>query len=586
MLMATLACGLAGPSLADGSKHAAMVIDANTGETLLAEQADQPRYPASLTKLMTIYLTLQEIERGRLKMTSRIKISQEAAAAAPSKTDLEPGEGITVSDAIKVLITKSANDVAVALAEHIAGSEKRFAEMMTEKARAMGMAATTFRNASGLPDAGQVTTARDMLTLALRLIDDFPQHYPLFALRAFSFAGATYRTHNTLLLTYEGTDGLKTGYTRMSGFNVVTSVRRGSRHVVAAVFGGDTAASRNATMRTILNRTLLRAAPVKSRRPAPMLVATARPAERAQRTTRAEPRSAPTPAPASPPLQPATAPPTRPLARPAPASAPASTPALPVAAAFDPPSERPLAREPAPAPAAAPLSPENVAASPTAEPPRIEVATVRRVMVAPRREAPAAGPSAGSVERAEPLRIAASPPSAPSPHIPLTAAAGGPVRGAPPSTLAAQAARLEQSSAETIASSPITSNPRLAFGGPLLAQRAAEPPPATVSRSAGPAATVPIAPAIAAAPVRSSDFQLQVGAFATVGEAERHLASVRQRAGIQLARSSQIAIPVAKEQRTLYRARFTGFDAVTAASTCAELRRQQIDCFVMRAEQR
>src|SRR5262249_34360058 len=148
-------------------------------------------------------------------------------------------------DAVKVLITKSANDVAVALAEHIAGSEERFAGLMTAKARELGMSATIFRNASGLPDEAQVTTARDMVTLALALQDRFPRHYPLFATRTFSVRDETFRNHNSLLFDFEGTDGLKTGYTRASGFNLVASVRRGRKHVVGAIFGGQSAASRD-----------------------------------------------------------------------------------------------------------------------------------------------------------------------------------------------------------------------------------------------------------------------------------------------------------------------------------------------------
>ena len=179
----------AGVARADAKKSAVLVIDANTGRVLHQSAADEPRYPASLAKMMTIYIAFELIEQGRLSYQTKIKFSANAAAATPSKLDLEEGEEIALIDAIKILITKSANDVAVAIAEHIAGSEEKFARLMTRKARQLGMPATTFRNASGLPDEGQVTTARDMVTLALRLQDDFPKHYPLFATRTAHLQG-------------------------------------------------------------------------------------------------------------------------------------------------------------------------------------------------------------------------------------------------------------------------------------------------------------------------------------------------------------------------------------------------------------
>ena len=181
-----------------------MILDANTGAVLHADDADELRHPASLTKMMTLYLTFETILTGRLSMSDKIKISQEAASQAPSKLELEPGEEITVSDAVRALITKSANDVAVALAEKVGGSEKNFVRLMNTRARDLGMLKTNFENASGLPNNDQVTTARDMITLGLRLQDDFPNYYPLFATRAFSFNRGTYRNHNTMLNNIPG----------------------------------------------------------------------------------------------------------------------------------------------------------------------------------------------------------------------------------------------------------------------------------------------------------------------------------------------------------------------------------------------
>jgi len=277
-------------------RHAVLVIDANTGRVLYERSADELRIPASLVKLMTLYVIFEMIETGQLTYKTRISFSANAVGAAPSKLDVAEGTEIELIDAIKALITKSANDVAVAVAEHISGSEERFAQLLTRKARHLGMSHTQFRNASGLPDDDQVTTARDMVTLALRLQDDFPAHYPLFATRTFTWGGDTFRNHNTLLFNYPGLDGMKTGYTRASGFNLVASVRRGQKHVIAAYFGGTTAALRNAAVRVHLDAALLKASEAKTRRPAALRIA----------QVKAAPASADVPAP-----QPAARPPVR-----------------------------------------------------------------------------------------------------------------------------------------------------------------------------------------------------------------------------------------------------------------------------------
>src|SRR5262245_22026430 len=280
LLAAALCLGL--PHAIASDKHAAFLMDVNSGQILYQSAADQPRYPASLAKLMTLYLVFERLEQGRLDDRTKLKISAHASAAAPSKLDLEPGEEIAVGDAVKALVTKSANDVAVALAEHIAGSEERFARLMTEKAQQIGMAATTFRNASGLPDPEQVTTARDMATLALRLMDDFPRRYALFATPTFTWKGETFRNHNSLLFHYQGTDGLKTGYTRASGFNLVASVRRGRKHVLGVVFGGSTAAARNTSMRALLNIGLVKGASAETRKRSVVAAATSSSAQSRQ----------------------------------------------------------------------------------------------------------------------------------------------------------------------------------------------------------------------------------------------------------------------------------------------------------------
>ena len=277
---------------AGDDRHAAFVVDANSGRVLFAQSADEPRYPASLTKVMTLYLVFELIEAGKLDADTPIKISAQAAAVAPSKLDLDPGDTIPLGAAIRALVTKSANDVAVAIAEHISGSEQAFARAMTAKARQLGMRSTVFRNANGLPDSEQMTTARDMVTLSLAIYDRFPRQAQVFATRQFTYAGSSYRNHNTLLGTFPGMEGIKTGYTRSSGFNLTASVRRDGRHVVAAVFGGRTAAARNAEMRTLLTRALARATTTKSRRPV-LLARAERRMPTAARARHIAPRAAP-----------------------------------------------------------------------------------------------------------------------------------------------------------------------------------------------------------------------------------------------------------------------------------------------------
>jgi D-alanyl-D-alanine carboxypeptidase len=280
-------------------RHAVLVVDANTGRVLYQRAADEPRYPASLVKLMTLFLVFEQIEQGRLTFASKVRFSANAVGQAPSKLDVEEGTEIDLIDAIKALVTKSANDVAVALAERVAGSEERFVELMNRKARELGMAATVFRNPSGLPDPDQVTTARDMIALALRIQDQFPNYYPLFSTRTFSWGGDTFRNHNTLLFSYRGLDGMKTGYTRASGFNLVASVRRGKKHVVAAYFGGYTAALRNAAIRAHLDAGLAKASERKTRAPVTPAVAQAKAPPSTPSGAAAATVAAPTPRPAA-----------------------------------------------------------------------------------------------------------------------------------------------------------------------------------------------------------------------------------------------------------------------------------------------
>ncbi len=241
------------------SKYAAIVIDANTGKVLHSSHADARRYPASLTKMMTLYMVFEALDTKRISKNSRITFSAYASGRPPSKLGIKPGDSITVETAIYALVTKSANDVATAVGEFLGGSEANFARMMTVKARQLGMDSTRFRNASGLPDSEQVTTARDMATLGLALREHFPHHFKVFATRSFQYGNRRYGNHNRLLGHVNGVDGIKTGYTRASGFNLVTSAGSGNRRIVAVVMGGNTGKSRNAAMTTLVNKYLPRA---------------------------------------------------------------------------------------------------------------------------------------------------------------------------------------------------------------------------------------------------------------------------------------------------------------------------------------
>src|SRR3974390_1418293 len=225
---------------------ASIVGDANSSGVMQATNADSPRHPASLTKIMTLYLLFERLDAGKIKTSAEMPVSAHAAAQAPSKLGLKPGETISVETAIRAIVTKSANDVAVIVAEALAGDEIEFAKMMTAKARALGMTHTTYHNASGLPDDQQITTARDQAILGRAIQDRFPKYYGYFSTRTFTFRGNTVRNHNTLLGIVAGVDGIKTGYIHDSGFNIVTSVRRLNRHIVAVVFGGRTANARDA----------------------------------------------------------------------------------------------------------------------------------------------------------------------------------------------------------------------------------------------------------------------------------------------------------------------------------------------------
>jgi D-alanyl-D-alanine carboxypeptidase len=275
----------------------AIVVDANSGKTLYSAYEDGVRHPASITKVMTLYLLFEELDRGALTLHSQIPISEHAAAQEPSKLGLRPGDTIGVEDAIKAVVTRSANDVAVAIAEAIGQTEDNFAAMMTRKAHALGMEHTVYVNASGLPNDEQVTTARDLTVLGRSLEDRFPRYFHYFSTAAFNFDGEIIGNHNHLLGRVDGVDGIKTGYTRASGFNLLTSVHRDGRSLIAVVMGGRSAPARDRIMENLIASHIAEASAVRTA----TQIADASPAE--TRDARAEPRveppARPRPAPAA-----------------------------------------------------------------------------------------------------------------------------------------------------------------------------------------------------------------------------------------------------------------------------------------------
>jgi D-alanyl-D-alanine carboxypeptidase len=515
-----------------GGAHSLFIMDANTGASLTDQDGNDPRYPASLTKMMTLYMAFDAIERGRVTMKTPITISGAATRAKPSKLDLAVGDTITMEDAIQALITKSANDIAIAVAEHIGGTEANFAKLMTAKAREIGMKNTTFRNASGLPDSSQTTTARDMVTLGLHLYDDFPRYFKLFSTRTFTYNGSTFQNHNTLMNQMPGINGIKTGYTNASGFNLVSSLELDGKHVVGAIFGGETARTRNADMKTALSKAFARASTTKTRKP--ILIA----------------KSAPRPS-----------------------AAPAI--AAPVAAQV--PRQEIAAVSPAPQPTPTPAPAPAMKAGPIVEIAKVRPVTVAQAnQAAPQRQpAPqfaqaSAAPKLGDVLRS---KAAAAPEAAPAPTAVAQPVAPQTLPGVrPPSSLNAQFAQLT--------SPPQPASPMVAPQPTKLADPSyrLKGPDSAAAPTASPVAGQP------SATQQGPNYDIQIGAYASPVEADRALAAALAKASAQLKGRSPTKMTVTVGDKTLYRARFSGFNQPAASLACAELTRQAINCIALKAE--
>jgi D-alanyl-D-alanine carboxypeptidase len=537
---------------------ASIIVDANSGATLASNSPDSLRHPASLTKIMTLYLLFERLESGRMTLDTEMPVSKHASEQEPTKLGLRPGQTLRVEDAIKGIVTRSANDAAVVVAEAIGGSEDDFCKMMTRKARALGMSRTVYVDASGLPNDDQITTARDQATLGRAIQERFPRYYRYFSTAAFNYRGQIIRNHNHLLGSVEGVDGIKTGYTRASGFNLVTNLRRGNRHIVGVVMGGRSGGSRDAIMRNLLAENLdkaattLTVAAISERSPAEASADVAEAAAPSRPTQTAPVQTAS----ASP--EPTAAPPTR-------SNAPASRSILAAAAAAVPPAQ--------PKPEPAPFTNGVIQTQP--------------ISVIPGSSEPMKPVKVKTVQiKAAPMKVASAGPSQSA--SPITSAIP-PARTEVPETSGAVVAKAESNKADAArmdmppqpanfgtgngvlgvlpASSLSTSAP-----SPVMAYADPRPQPQAVQQNG------------AAKPATArTGWIIQVGALESENEARERIAAARNQAHGLLSKADPFTeTVVAKGDKKLYRARFAGLDRDQAEAVCRALKRSDISCITVR----
>jgi D-alanyl-D-alanine carboxypeptidase len=560
-------------------QFSSIIVDGNSGAVLSSNNPDGIRRPASLTKIMTLYLLFERLDTGKMKLDTEMEVSEHASEQAPTKLGLKPGQTLKVEDAIKGLVTRSANDAAVVIAEAIAGDEDEFAKLMTRKARALGMSKTTYRNASGLPNDEQLTTARDQATLGRAIQDRYPRYYRYFATTVFNYRGQSIRNHNRLLGNVEGIDGIKTGYTHASGFNLVSSMRRGNRHLVGVVLGGRSGGSRDATMRSLLAENLEKGATkrtvaaITERNPADGTVDVAeaetasRPAETAQ--------SASALAAAESGL--AAMPTTRSIAPAKPSLMAAAAAALPPTKVEQNKFEPQAKPEPAPLTSGV-IQSQSISAIPgSAEPMKpVKVKTVQ-VKAGPMKLASAGGsqPVAPPLTNAIPARPEVAETS--SAVVANTAeakaeAAREALRAAMPQQPAGHGTGngvLGVLPASALAHTPSHAQ-TLAYADP--APRA-QPQQAVQQNDA----VKPAAPAV----VRTG-WIVQVGALESESEAKQRIDLARTKASALLSKADPFTEPVVSKDRTLFRARFAGLDRDQAEAVCRTLKRADISCMTVR----
>lgn len=544
-------------------QFASIIVDGNSGAVLQSTSPDGLRHPASLTKIMTLYLLFERLESGKMKLDTELPVSQHAADQDPTKLNLRAGQTIRVEDAIKGLVTRSANDAAVVIAEAIGGDEDDFAAMMTRKARALGMSKTVYRNANGLPNDEQVTTARDQATLGRAIQERFPRYYRYFSTTSFTWRGEQIRNHNHLLGSVEGVDGIKTGYTRASGFNLVTSMRRGNRHLIGVVLGGRSGGSRDAIMRNLLAENLEKGATTHT------VVAVT---ERNSAGTDVADASD-TPARPAAPVQVASAP-----APEAPAPRPASRlSALAAATAAMPPVQpkpeaKPMESKIEPAPltngviSSQPLSLIPGSSEPM-KPVRVKTVQVKAGAV--------------KVASAAPTPVAPQVTNTISPRTDVAETSGAVVARADiinkPEPARAEVARTE------MPQQPAGFGTGNGILGVLPASAAPAPTPVAKLASADPAPQ-PIQMSAVAKPVAThSGWIVQVGALESETEAQQRIEAARSSARGLLSKADPFTEPVvARDNRKLYRARFAGLERDQAEAVCKALKRADISCMTVR----
>jgi D-alanyl-D-alanine carboxypeptidase len=533
---------------------ASIVVDGNSGAVLQASHPDALRHPASLTKIMTLYLLFERLEVGRIKLDSPLKVSEHASGQAPTKLGLKPGETITVEDAIKAIITKSANDAAVVVAENLGGDESNFAKLMTQKARALGMTRTTYINASGLPDDDQITTARDQALLGRLIQKRFPRYYRYFSTESFVYHGEVMRNHNHLLGSIEGVDGIKTGFTRASGFNVVTSVHRDGHYIVAVVMGGRSSLERDAHMRELIGAQIKETALKRS-------------ASQGNPIDPIQPLSVkatifPTAPVQSAPLVPV-------LGR---AADNAAQPSAQVAARWL--SPEPPADTPTPAPATAVIEKSTLPLSrggdrAISNQPRlvktitIHTSPVRSASLAPKLESvPAAATTPQPSAQVAARWIPSAPPDDQSDNV-VASAGPMPIAQTPAALAFSEHAKLKP---EEIEATKMLTGARVELAKVE-----------TVNAPVKSHIAAPHAPASG-----QNAWLIQIGAFDREDEARQHLSTARLKARDALAVGHPLAERVQKGDKVLYRARFTGFDKETADVACQQLRRSDMDCIALK----
>ena len=527
---------------------ASIVVDGNSGAVLQAASPDALRHPASLTKAMTLYLLFERLESGRLRLDSALKVSEHASEQAPTKLGLKPGQTINVEDAIKGIVTKSANDAAVAVAENLGGDEESFAKLMTQKAHALGMAHTIYVNASGLPDDDQVTTARDQSILGRAIQERFPRYYRYFSTESFVYHGEAMRNHNHLLGAVDGVDGIKTGFTRASGFNLLTSLHRDGRYLVAVVMGGPSASERDERMRELIGAHIKEAA---ARRTAPMVAEVAErreeasaksPASRTDRaaTTNVEPRTA---------------------ASTTSSTTPTTTPRM-AAGSNDP--IRPLLVKTI-SYRTAPVQTASLAPMPALVPVAVAVA-------APVSQPSAVAPDSSQV-RTE-IAVAA-------PKVELKAAQAEP---SVPLAAASEPAPVKSVAAAPVQIQPVQPRPAQTQAAPMqpAQMQPAQIEPAPIETHIA-AAKPQTAPAYSAPPIHShGGWLIQIGAFDDEAEAKQHLTAAQTKVHLALAAKDPFTERVQKGDKALFRARFAGFDKSTAEAACRALKRSDFECMALK----